>query len=227
MNDTRWWDVIAKLTPLIIGLGVTGLGSYAANALKEREYQLTKLKALNEFRPLLESNKESERAFAYSAFVELGYGALAVTLVKAANDPAGRPALAAVAQGKSEELKTTAEQALATVPVYVFLQTANKSQKPAAQQLGSEISRNLHYLFEGTENIEDKAVSPANTEVRFFNKSDEDAARKVAGLLIERGLPEASPKLVTVVKAKPGTIEVWFSNKTLQLATPASDGHGG
>lgn len=205
-SQKRWWEVFVALTPLIIGLGVTGVGTYATAVYRNQEIQLTQLKALNEWRGLLNSEKPQERAFAYEAFVALGYEALVVKLVKSNQDPAGRNALSTVAAGGDG---IEAQQALSEVPVYVFLHIFQESQRENARALGQFIEMKLNYIVRGVELVAD-ARPPANPEVRFFNGADKDAADEVIKIMALAGLSEAQPKRVSFLKAKPGTVEIWY-----------------
>ena len=110
---------------------------------------------------------------------------------------------------------------LETAAVSVFLHIPSESQRERAQQLGAQIHDQLHYRFEGTQNIEGKATPPSlTTEVRYFNVDDEGAATRIVAVLRSGGVADPVLKRVTVVKAKPGTVEVWFPSKPLEPREP-------
>ncbi|MDH3282121.1 MAG: hypothetical protein OEQ18_13465 [Gammaproteobacteria bacterium] len=204
----RWWEIVAALTPLILGLGVTGLGTYATAVYRAQEIQLTQLKALNEWRELLNSDIPQERAFAYEAFVALGYESLVVKLVKSTRDPAGRNALSTVTTGQSS---AEARQTLTEVPVYVFLHISDEKQRQEAGALRTAIEGELGYIVRGIEHVE-KVKPPKTPEVRYFNSVDETAANKVADIMKANGLSGTKTKRVSFLKAKVGTVEVWYPN---------------
>jgi hypothetical protein len=204
-SGDRWWDVFAKLTPLLIGLFVTGLGTYATNVYRAKEFQLAQLQALNEFRPLLQSDVPVDRAFAYQAFVALGYEDLVVELVRASDDPSGRPALAAV-QGPTRQ---AAQDVLAQVPVYVYLHIAEEGQRDQARLIQAAIEDELGFVVPGIENIAGKAGVPSRARVRYFAESDAKAARLVAEILGKYGFRGATTARLRL-RAKPGTVEVWI-----------------
>src|SRR4051812_9011951 len=85
-----WWEIVATLTPLMIGLGVTGVGAYFTQVYNFQQLQLNQLSALDKFRTLLVSESPSDREFAYASFAALGYEGLAVKLIKLKQDSAGR-----------------------------------------------------------------------------------------------------------------------------------------
>ncbi len=83
------WDKLSSLTPLLIGLAVTGVGTYFTNIYNYRQLQLNQVEALDKLRPLLNSEKSEDRAFAYFAFTALGYEDLAVRMISVKQDDAG------------------------------------------------------------------------------------------------------------------------------------------
>lgn len=65
----------------------------------------------------------------------------------------------------------------------------------------------------GIENISGKAGVPNQTQVRFFNDADRPVAESVASLLTAQGVKGVVTVNNQGLKAKPGTIEVWFSKE--------------
>lgn len=202
----KWWEVLVALTPLILGIGVTGLGTFATAVYRSQEIRLTQLKALNEWRTLLNSDEPQERAFAYEAFVALGYEALVVKLVKSTRDPAGRNALASVTES---DVGAEAQQTLNDVPVYVYLHIAEEVQRDAARSLGEAIGTDLNYIVRGIERVEN-VKPPSRPEVRYFNAIDETAAKRIVEIMKTSGFAEAVAKRVSFLKARPGTVEIWI-----------------
>jgi hypothetical protein len=212
----RWYDIVNKLTPIVIGICVTGLGIVFEHTYHEKEIQLSKintqlsqLKALNDFLPHLKSENSSERAFAYEAFVALGYEDLMIKIVTATKDPSGRPALQTVVHNEQGTNREAAKNALNVVPVYVYLHIADESQRDAAIMLKNKIDENLHYLVQGIENITGKVSSPMQASIRYFNDSDRNAAEAISKLLKDQGIVIVNINKL-LLKAKPGTIEVWY-----------------
>jgi hypothetical protein len=66
------WDKITAITPLLIGLLITGIGAIFTNIYNFRQLQLNEIAILDKFRPLLISKNPQEREFAYSTFVAVG-----------------------------------------------------------------------------------------------------------------------------------------------------------
>ncbi len=205
----RWWDILARLTPLIVGLFVTGLGTFATHVYQTKELQLAQLKLLNEFRPLLKSDRPADRAFAYQVFMALGYENLVLNLVRASDDPSGRPALTALASIEGPSQKA-AKQALSTIPVYVYLHIADQKQRKSARQIQAEIERSLKFVVRGIENVSGKAESPSHTSVRYFNSGDAQAAQSLVTLLHSHGFTDAKSSFLRL-RARPGTVEIWFA----------------
>ncbi|MCH7496511.1 MAG: hypothetical protein IH971_01505 [Candidatus Marinimicrobia bacterium] len=208
MQPKRWWEILATLTPLIIGLGVTGLGTFATFVYRTQEIQLTQLKVLNEWRSMLQSDNAQDRSFAYNAFVALGYESLVRKLVLANNDPAGRPALATAAK---DDGSNEAKRILAEVPVYVFIHIAQEEDREKAEILSDSLVSRLKFIVPGVQLLK---TAPQEPEVRYFNDVDKEEATEVAKLMMAVGWPDAKVKRVSFLKAKPGTVEVWL---------PASD----
>jgi Glycosyl hydrolase family 46 len=98
------FDVLVALTPLILGLLITGVGAAFTHVYNFRQLQLNQINALEKLRPLLVSDKPDEREFAYSCFVALGYASMAVRIIALKQDASGRRVL--------EQLESTGPAAL-------------------------------------------------------------------------------------------------------------------
>lgn len=107
-----FWDKLSALTPLILGLAVTGLGAIFTQRFNEHQLQLNKIEALDKLRPLLSSSKPEERAFGYTAFSSLGYEKIAIQIIALNKDESGRPLLLEAQKSGSPEVKEQATGAL-------------------------------------------------------------------------------------------------------------------
>lgn len=211
---TRWWEIVAKLTPLILGIGITGLGTFSSIWFEAKQTQLNQITALNDFRTLLISDEPADRAFAYEAFVALGYEDLAYKLVQTKNDPAGRPALGKIAE-LSSNVSDDAKTALKEIPVRVFIHIASETQRDSANSLSADIEKVLNFGVLPIDNISDEAIPPNRPEIRYFNQVDKSATEEIRSVMINFGFPHTEIVMLPYLKAKPGTVEVWF---------PKSDG---
>jgi Glycosyl hydrolase family 46 len=113
-------DIISALTPLIIGILVTGVGAFFTHIYNFRQLQLNQIAALDKLRPLLTVQNPQDREFAYSSFVALGYEELAIRLIEIQRDQTGRSVLT---QLKSTGPSGTREKAAAA------LQTLDEAQR--------------------------------------------------------------------------------------------------
>jgi hypothetical protein len=107
-----FWDKLSALTPLILGLAVTGVGGIFTQRFNEHQLQLSKIEALDKLRPLLSSSKPEERAFGYTAFSSLGYEKVAIQMIALNKDESGRPLLLEAQKSGSPEVKAQATSAL-------------------------------------------------------------------------------------------------------------------
>jgi HEAT repeat protein len=107
-----WWDKIASITPLILGLAVTGLATLFTQIYNFHQLQLNQIIALDKLRPLLTSDKPEEREFGYASFAALGYKDVAVQIIKVKQDQSGRPLLNELAKSGSPEIRADAANAL-------------------------------------------------------------------------------------------------------------------
>jgi len=102
------WDKLAALTPLIIGLAVTGVGAIFTHLYNFHQLQLSRIQALDKLRSLLVSEKPEDREFGYASFVALGYEKLAIRLIALKKDESGRSVLTQLQQSGSPEVKASA-----------------------------------------------------------------------------------------------------------------------
>ena len=211
-SDTRkgWYDVLIGLTPLILGICVTGVGAFFTHSYNFSQLQLSRIAALEKFRPMLVSTNPYDREFAYASFVSLGHEQLALKLIRINQDPAGRAVAQDIKESASGTVKEQASAALAAIPARVFLHVASDTQQRSAEQIAATL-KDRGYVVPGIENVSGKAQSPKKTNVRYFNSEDQAAAESIAQVLRERGIADASPYHVSMFKVRPGSLEVWFA----------------
>ena len=107
-----WWDKIASITPLILGLAITGVATLFTQIYNFHQLQLNQIIALDKLRPLLTSDKPEEREFGYASFAALGYKDVAIQIIKVKQDQSGRPLLNELAKSGSPEIRAHANNAL-------------------------------------------------------------------------------------------------------------------
>lgn len=205
----RWYEVLAALTPLILGLAVTGVGTFFTAVNNARQTQLNQITALDKFRASLISPNASEREFAYAAFAALGYEAMALKIIQAKQDPVGRALAEEVKETSSGADRETAIAVLAGTPPVVYIHIASESQRERAEEFSQHLGR-ARFLVKGIENISGKAAVPRQTSVRYFNPEDQPAANAVVDALKAIGESGATAQIVTRFKVRPGSLEVWF-----------------
>lgn len=203
-------DILASLTPLILGVCVTGVGALFTHVYNHRQLQINQLTALDKFRPLLVSDRPEEREFAYASFAALGYQDLALKMIAVRQDGAGRAVAQEIKANGDAATRAAATQALNTIPAQVYLHIGDESGRARALEL-SQLIRAAGFQPMGVENIAGKAIAPARTQVRYFNDADKEAADTVAGTLRSHGVGDAAAQKVNLLKARPGSIEVWFA----------------
>lgn len=210
----QWHEILSALTPLILGLAVTGVGAVFTQVYNFRQLQLNQLNALEKFRPLLVSENSYDREFAYASFAALGYEQLAFKIIRAKQDTAGRAVVEEIRQSGSATAKEEASAALASIPARVFVHIASEAQRAKAKDIVSTLQQR-GFVVPGIENVAGKAKLPKNTNVLYFNAEDEPAAEAIAELLREKGVAGANARNVTRFKVKPGSLEVWFSTEAM------------
>lgn len=106
------WDKIGSVTPLILGIAVTGVGALFTQVYNFRQLQLNQIAALDKLRPLLTSDKPEEREFGYASFAALGYEEIAVRIVQLKKDQSGRSVLLELQKVGSPKVQANAADAL-------------------------------------------------------------------------------------------------------------------
>jgi hypothetical protein len=92
-NPKDFWDKISSITPLLIGIFVTAVGTYLGQLHNLRQDKLAEVNALEKFQHLLESNDAVQREFGYASFAALGYEQLAIKLSSLTRDQAAKTVL--------------------------------------------------------------------------------------------------------------------------------------
>lgn len=205
--NKTWYEVLASLTPLIVGLCVSGVAAFYTGLNNSRQLQLNQITALDKFRPLLVSESEADREFAYASFAALGYESLALKIIQTKRDPAGQAVAEGIKESGSDSDKQKAVAALASIPARVFIHVGDENQRAVAATLGETLKR-LGYAVQGVEKV---AVVPNTTSVRYFNDEDRVAADSIANTLKQNGVADAVAQKVTGYNARPGNLEIWLS----------------
>jgi hypothetical protein len=109
------WDKIAAVTPLLLGIIITGIGAIFTQIYNYRQLQLNQVAALEKLRPLLISDKPEDREFGYASFVVLGYEEIAIRLIKIKKDESGRSILVALEKSSSPQIQEQANKTLNTL----------------------------------------------------------------------------------------------------------------
>jgi hypothetical protein len=102
---------------------------------------------------------------------------------------------------------------LTSLPPRVYMQIATQTQREMAQSIQTRL-RASGFLVPGIENVEGKATSPSQTEVRFYRDEDRNEASQVIRILKEAGLqPKGDPQKVPGggKGTRPRHYEVWIS----------------
>ncbi len=111
-NKKDIWDKMAAVTPLLLGILVTGVGAVFTHVYNFQQLQLNQIDALDKLRPLLTAENLQDREFAYSSFVALGYERLAIRLIEIQRDQTGRSVLVQLKNTGTKETRAKASAAL-------------------------------------------------------------------------------------------------------------------
>lgn len=204
-----WYEILASLAPLIVGVGVTGVAAVFTGIYNSRQLQLNQLAALDKFRSALVSDNPVEREFAYASFAVLGYEELALKIMQVKRDSAGRAVAQDIQLTGSASAKAEAKATLTALPAQVYGHIGPESQRAKAAEALSAL-QTMGLVPLGVENVTGKAIVPKTTEVRYFNDEDRPQADAIVKVLRERGWLTSESKRVAIPSVKRGTIEVWF-----------------
>lgn len=209
-----WWEILATLTPLILGICITGVGAFFTQVYNYRQLQLNQLAALDKYRLQLISENAYDREFAYVSFTVLGYEDLALKLIHMRQDEAGRNVAQEIQISGTATAKSEAKATLSTLPVQVYIQISREGQRSKAEDVRTALQKK-GFTVPGIENIAIKADIPKKTNVRYFNDQDKSIADQIVAVLKEQGLASAYSYRVARYKVKPGSLEIWFSLNTM------------
>jgi acyl carrier protein len=106
------WDKISSVTPLVLGIAVTGVGAFFTQIYNFRQLQLNQIAALEKLRPLLSSEKAEEREFGYASFAALGYEEIAIRIIQLKKDQSGRTVLVELKKASTPQVQANASEAL-------------------------------------------------------------------------------------------------------------------
>jgi hypothetical protein len=206
------WKIIAALTPLILGVCVTGTGVLLNHNYNKQQIKLNELTLMDKFKGDLISENSIDRGFAYAAFDALGYSDIALKLIATSKDAAGRTLAQKVNEAKdtASDEKKNASSILSSLPNRIDMQIANDEQKTEAETIRTYLKKlgNTVSLIE----IVGAGRSTSSTEVRYFFESDKEAASYVVGVL-QSFVKIDAPKFVRGYEktAKKGNVEIWLA----------------
>lgn len=203
------WEILAMLTPLIVGIGVTGVGTLFTHHYNNRQLQLAEVELLGKYKDLLQSEHDFDRAFAYETFLVLNYGDMAVRLISYRQDPAGRDVLREAEKAGAESTQARAKAALKTLPSKVYIHTTSSTQNALVGPLRMALEEQGFVVADDVEDVSGKVGLPKKANVRYFDSADEETAKSVVGILEQQRIPAYSVQ-IGGYKTRPGNIEIWF-----------------
>lgn len=186
-----FWDILSGLTPLIVGLCITGVGAAFTQVYNFRQLQLTQIQALDKFRPLLTSPSPPEREFAYATFAALGYEELALKIIGLSKDSSGTAVAEQLEKSDDPAVRSTATNTLHELSgvdklINKFETGSPEGLRPrvstTAQQLGLKTDLAIAVLQDTmtAHGTIKRYVEAANTEL---NGSPKDGVAEKAWLL--------------------------------------------
>ena len=106
MTDKKdFWDKLSSVTPLLIGILITGVGAIFTQIYNFQQLQLNQILALEKLRPLLVSDKPEDREFGYTSFAALGYEETAIRIIKVKKDLSGREVIIQLETSGSKKIQ--------------------------------------------------------------------------------------------------------------------------
>ena len=142
------WDKMASVTPLLLGILVTGIGALFTHVYNFQQLQLNQIAALNNLRPLLTAENPQDREFAYSSFVALGYEGLAIRLIEIQRDQTGRSVLVQLKNAGPAETREKAAAALEVLDEAQKLVNIFEFGKPEGNEASDQQDPSLAAAFE-------------------------------------------------------------------------------
>jgi hypothetical protein len=228
-GNTRepWYEVLAKLTPLISSILISGVIGYltvqSTSRLQSRQLELTQATSLLEILPKIQSSNPSECLAAFEAFNGEALEQRLVEIMEDMLEPCGRPRLKAIAKSQSTTpaVRDMAVKALQRIPVWVYVRTACRpgeadcKQDEAACVLSKRIEawrrpgENDGQPFSYRDPRQVGNGAPDRAEIRYFSESDGDDAKALAALYQQTIEDDVAVKWLPLI-GRPGTIELWM-----------------
>lgn len=236
-NREPWYEVIAKLTPLISSILISGVIGYitvqSTARLQARQLELTQATSLLEILPKTRSENASECLAAFEAFNGEDLERRLVEIMQDMLEPCGLPRLKAIAKSRntSPEIKTHAAEALRRIPVWVYLHTACRpgaiscKQDEAACVLSKRIADYRHpdddegQPFSYRDPRRADRSAPDRGEIRYFSESERQDADTVREIYQQVIGGEITVKWLPLI-GRPGTIEIWMPKTGGTIADP-------
>lgn len=219
-SKKAWYEILIALTPLIVGVGVTGVGAYFTQVNNYRQLQANQLSALDKLRPLLISDDPFDREFAYASFVALGHEQLALRLMQLKQDSAGRAVAQRMRGDPDGHMQAQAGAVLQAIPAEIYIHIAHEAQRTKASEVGEALRRS-GYSVAPIELAAGKTAGPSRDNLLYFNAQDKDVAGKVATILGEHGMRGVAVDEIAHNQARPGSLEIWFAT-TSPVSAPAA-----
>jgi len=222
-----WYEVVAKLTPLISSILISGVIGYltvqSTARLQSRQLELSQATSLLEILPKIQSSNPSECLAAFEAFNGEALEQRLVEIMEDMLEPCGRPRLKAIANSRttSAEVKAHALQALRRIPVWIYVRTACRAGEAGCKQdeAACVLSRRIEdyrrpgeadgqpFSYRDPRQVD--GAAPERAEIRFFSESEREDAGIVADLYRQTVDAEAEIKWLPLI-GRPGTIELWM-----------------
>ncbi|MGH6636490.1 MAG: hypothetical protein ACRED0_10300 [Gammaproteobacteria bacterium] len=236
-NREPWYEVLAKLTPLISSILISGVIGYltvqSTARLQARQLELTQATSLLEILPKIQSANPSECLAAFEAFNGEDLERRLVDIMEHMLEPCGLPRLKALAKSRhtSPEIKTHAAEALRRIPAWVYLHTACRPGENSCKQdeAGCVLSKRIEdYRHRGDDEGQPFSYrdprqvggsAPDRGEIRYFSESerrDADTVREIYQQVIGG---EITVKWLPLI-GRPGTIEIWMPKTGGTVADP-------
>lgn len=236
-NREPWYEVIAKLTPLISSILISGVIGYltvqSTARLQARQLELTQATSLLEILPKTRSENPSECLAAFEAFNGDDLERRLVDIMQNMLEPCGLPRLKAIAESRNSppEIKAQAAEALRRIPVWVYLSTACRPDEVNCKQ--DEAACALSKRIESYRNPEDDAgqpfsyrdprragpSAPDRGEIRYFSGSERQEAETVREIYQQVIGAEITAKWLPLI-GRPGTLEIWMPKTGGTVADP-------
>lgn len=231
-----WYEVVAKLTPLISSILISGVIGYltvqSTSRLQSRQLELSQATSLLEILPKIQSPNPSECLAAFEAFNGEALEQRLVEIMEDMLEPCGRPRLKAIAKSQSTvpAVRAQALKALERIPVWVYVRTSCRPGEAECRQDQSAcvLSRRIEAFRRPGEN-EGQPFSyrdprqvgngaPERAEIRYFSESDGEDARILASIYAQTVDDEVSVKWLPLI-GRPGTLELWMAKSGGTLKT--------